>query len=345
MTTKTKAIIGGGVAVIALATGAFFIFRNKLDSIPVVGKLVADPVCPLTGVEPKNEKALDRPAVALKIENNSAAYPLSGLDDADVVYEEVVEGGLTRFMAIFHCSDSAQAGPVRSARIVDPGIMLPYTHILADAGGNDAVRAELDANDIVNIDESTAGGALSRVERSGYSSEHTLYGDTAALRKLGQKKFDDAPSDDIFEYGDLQDGGKKATSVTINMQTTVVSYQWKGGQWMRIDHEAPLVMEDGTPIGVDNVLIEEHTVNLSDTLGDVLGTASTEIADVTGSGKAVLFRDGKRLVGKWTRDSVEDPVVFETKAGDRMLLHEGTTWIELMPNDKGEVKGSFTVEK
>jgi hypothetical protein len=338
-------IAGGAAAVVVLATGAFFLLRNKLEDVPLVGQFVAPATCPLTGLEPKNEKALDRPAVAVKIENNSAAYPLSGLDDADVVYEEVVEGGLTRFMAIYHCTDSDQAGPVRSARIVDPGIVLPYTHILADAGGNDAVRSELDKNDIFNIDESTAGGALRRVERSGYSSEHTLYGDTGALRKLGEKKFEDAPSDDIFEFGDLQDGGKKASSVTINMQTTVVSYEWKGGQWMRIDHDAPLTMEDGTPIGVDNVLIEEHTVNLSDTLGDVLGTASTEIADVTGSGKAVLFRDGRQLAGKWTRDSVNDPVVFETKSGDRMVLHKGTTWIELMPSDKGEVKGSFSVEK
>jgi hypothetical protein len=345
VTTKTKAIAGGAAAFVALATGAFFLFRDKLPDVPLVNHFVEDPKCPLTGVEPKNEKALDRPAVAVKIENNSAAYPLSGLDKADVVYEEVVEGGLTRFMAIFHCSDSAQAGPVRSARIVDPGIMLPYTHILADAGGNETVRAELDKNDIFNIDESTAGGALSRVERSGYSSEHTLYGDTAALRKLGQKHFKDAPSDDIFEYGDLQKGSKKASSVTVNMQTTVVGYQWQGGRWMRIDHDAPLVMEDGTEIGVDNVLLEEHTVNLSDTLGDVLGTKSTEIADVTGTGKAVLFRDGRVLVGKWARDSILDPVVFETKSGDRMILHEGTTWIELLPNDKGEVVGSYTVEK
>jgi hypothetical protein len=345
VTTKTKAIAGGTAAVVALAAGAFFLFRNKLEDVPVLNKFVAPATGPLTGLEPKNEKALDRPAVAVKIENNSAAYPLSGLDKADVVYEEVVEGGLTRFMAIFHCSDSDQAGPVRSARIVDPGIMLPYTHILADAGGNDAVRKELDANDIFNIDESSAGGALRRVERSGYSSEHTLYGDTAALRKLGEKKFDEVPSDDIFEYGDLQEGAKKTSSVTINMQTTVVGYEWSGGQWMRLDHDAPLSMEDGTEIGVDNVIIEEHTVNLSDTLGDVLGTASTEIADVTGSGKAVLLRDGRRLTGKWIRDSVDEPVVFETKAGDRMVLHEGTTWIELMPNDKGEVKGSFTLEK
>jgi hypothetical protein len=345
VTTKTKAIIGGAAAVVALATGAFFLFRNKLEDVPVLNKLVAPPKCQLTGLEPKDEELIDRPAVAVKIENNSAAYPLSGLDKADVVYEEVVEGGLTRFMAIYHCGDTDLAGPVRSARIVDPAIMSPYTHILGDAGGNEAVKAALDDADIVSIDETTAGEAMHRVERPGYSSEHTLYGDTSKLRKLGSKKFEDAPSDDIFEYGDLQDGAKKVSSVTLNMWTTVVRFEWRGGQWMRIDHEAPLVMEDGTEIGVDNVLIEQHTVNLSTSLTDIAGNPSTEIADVTGSGKAYLFRDGRELVGKWIRESADDPVVFETKGGDRMVLHEGTTWIELLPDAKGEVKGAFSVEK
>lgn len=345
MTTKAKAFIGGGVAFVALATGAFFLFHDKLKDVPGLKSFVAPATCPLTGIEPKNDKVLDRPAVALKIENNSAAYPLSGLDKADVVYEEVVEGGLTRFMAIFHCSDSDQAGPVRSARIVDPAIMLPYTHILGDAGGNDIVRAALDKAGVVSIDETSAGSAMHRVDRPGYSSEHTLYGDTAALRKLGEKKFDDAPADDIFDYGDLQDGAKKASSITLNMWTTVVGYEWKAGQWHRIDHDAPLTMEDGTEIAVDNVLIEQHTVNLSSTLGDVIGNPSTEIADVTGKGKAFLFRDGHEIAGTWTRSSKDDPVVFETKSGDRMVLHEGTTWIELLPDGKGDVKGSFSVEK
>lgn len=345
MTTKTKAILGGGVAVLALATGAFFLFRDKVDSLPLVGHFVAKPTCPLTGLQPKNDKILDRPALAVKIENNSDAYPLSGLEKADVVYEEVVEGGLTRFMAIYHCSDSTKVGPVRSARIVDPAIMTPYTHILADAGGNDTVRAALEKAHIDSIDEDAAGSADTRVERPGYSSEHTLYGNTVALRKLGEKKFHDPPADDIFKFGDLQDGSKKAKSVTVDMSTTVVGYQWKGGRWARIDHDAPLTMENGHAIEVDNVLLEEHTVNLSTTLGDVHGIASTEIADVTGKGKAVLFRDGRELVGTWTRSSKTAPVVFETKGGDEMVLHKGTTWIELLPNDKGDVKGSFTVEK
>lgn len=346
MTTKTKALIGGGAAVALIAGAAFFIFTNKeLKDVPLLGAVVDDPTCPLTGLEPKNEKVAERPAVAVKIENNFAAYPLAGLEEADVVYEEVVEGGLTRFLAIYHCSDAAKAGPVRSARIIDPGIMVPYTRILAAAGGNDAVRAELESADIFSIDENTAGDAMSRAERPGISSEHTLYGDTAALRKLGTKKFDEAPSDELFEFGDLEGKSKKAGSVTVNMSSTVVRYEWDGNQWMRFDHDAPLSMESGTAIGVDNVLLEQHTVNLSETLSDVIGSASTEIADVTGQGKAVLFRDGRQIVGRWKRDSIESPVVFETKEGDEMVLHEGTTWIQLVPDDQGDVKGSFTVEK
>lgn len=346
MTTKTKALIGGGVAVALIAAGAFFIFMNKdLEDVPLLGAVVDDPKCPLTGAEPKNEKVVERPAVAVKIENNIAAYPLSGLEEADVVYEEVVEGGLTRFLAIYHCSDSQKAGPVRSARIIDPGIMIPYTRILAAAGGNDAVRAELAASDIFSIDESSAGETMTRAERPGISSEHTLYGNTSALRKLGDKHYDEPPSDDLFEFGDVQSPSKKASSVTVNMSSTVVRYEWNGEQWARFDHDAPLSMESGTEITVDNVLLEQHTVNLSETLGDVIGSASTEIADVTGQGKAVLFRDGRRIVGRWKRESMEDPVVFETKSGDAMVLHEGTTWIELVPDDAGDVKGSFSVEK
>lgn len=77
-----------------------------------------------------------RAAVAVKVENDPSAYPLSGLDDAEVVYEEVVEGGVTRFMAIYHCTGSGKVGPVRSSRIVDAAIMRPITHILAASGGN-----------------------------------------------------------------------------------------------------------------------------------------------------------------------------------------------------------------
>ena len=125
---------------------------------------------------------------------------------------------------------------------------------------------------------------------------------------------------------------------------TTVTYKWSGGKWHRYDDSEALVMESGTPIAVDNVIIEQHEVNYSAGLTDIVGNKSIEIADVTGSGKAILFRDGKMIKGRWVRKTVDAGVVYETKSGGRMVLDPGSTWIELLPNDKGEVKGSYSVQ-
>jgi hypothetical protein len=344
---KRAAIIGGSVLV--LAGGIFFVLTNReaVEGLPVIGEALADdPECPLTSLDPDRESRVERPAVAIKIENNPVAYPLSGLEDAEVVYEEPVEGGLTRFMAIYHCTDSPQAGPVRSARIVDPPIMSPYTRILGAAGGNDIVIGALDDADIVTIDETKAGDAMTRVDRPGVTSEHTLYADTAAVRQLGRKQFAEIPRDDLFEFGDLQGTGRRARQVTLTFSAgAIVTYDWDGKRWSRSDGDAPLANEAGEQIQTDNVIIEEHTVNHSDRLGDVLGTPSPEIADVTGSGRAFLFRDGRVFAGKWSRESTDEPVRFETKGGDAFVLHPGTTWIELLPDKQGDVKGSFAISK
>lgn len=340
MTSTAKKGIAIGAGVLVLAGGAFFLLSNK-ENIPVVGEAFEDPKCPLNGEETNNEELLDRPAVAVKVENTSVAYPLSGLEEAEIVYEEQVEGGLTRFLAIYHCGDSAKVGPIRSSREVDPTIMSPYTSILAAAGGNPGVRANLEEFDITLIDENTAGDAMERVARTGISSEHTLYGDTKALRKLGQKKFKDAPSGDIFEFGDAPDGGKKTKTVDISFGSSSMAFEWKEGAWFRSDGGEPLIMENGDQLSFDNVIIEEHTVNLSTEFADVLGTPSPVIADVTGQGDAYLFRDGRMYAGVWIRESEDDPVRFETKGGDTLVLKAGNTMIELLPNDEGEIKGSF----
>lgn len=341
---KVAAAVGG---VLVLAVGSFFLISNKED-IPLLNKVLPDPVvCPLKGTEPKTEALAERPAVAVKIENAPVAYPLSGLEEAEVVFEEVVEGGITRFMAIYHCNDAAKAGPIRSARAVDPAIMSPITKILAFSGANGQVLEALEESDVVVIDESGSNGAMERVPREGLSSEHTLYADTKQVRKVGRKAFSDAPPEDIFEFGALEDNGKTkaASEVTIQFSgATTVGYTWDGDGYLRTQAGAPFMSESGEQIKVANVLIEEHQVDNSTTT-DVLGNPSVEIADETGSGKAVLFRDGRAVVGRWSRESLEAPVVFETKTGDRMVFAEGSVWIHLVPSDAGDVKGSFSFVK
>jgi hypothetical protein len=342
VTSRARAVVIGA-GVVAVALGAFFLLRSKAD-LPIPG--FSEPAtCPLTGREPRDESLTERPAIAIKVENAPVARPLAGLEKADLVFEELVEGGATRFMAVYHCGDSSKIGPIRSAREVDPAIMVPVTQILAASGSNDPVRRALDEASVVFIEEGDSGEAMRRVPREGLGTEHTLYGASQGLRRIGSKKFSESPPSGIFEHGELQEGARKASSVTINFSSSsTITYDWKGGRWMRSQDGEPFVVESGKQIGVDNILIEEHTINFSKIV-DVLGTPSTQIKDVNGSGRALLFRDGRVIRGRWIRESEETPVVFETRSGDPMVLRPGNTWIELVPDQQGEVKGSFSYER
>ena len=335
------------VAAAALACLLFFGACSGDDDTPVAEASPSPsptppaPKCPLTGLDAAADADLDRPAVAVKIENNLSAYPLSGLEDAELVYEEQVEGGQTRFMAIFHCADTKKAGPVRSSRAVDPAIMTPTTRILAAAGGNLLVREILEDGNVIIIDEDSAGSAMRRIDRPGISMEHTLYGNTAKLRKIGQKEYKKPPPENLFSFGDLPAGGKKVKKITVEFSSaTTIEWRWSKGEWRRSEHGEHFVAESGEHIATDNLIIEQHIVNNSRTIVDVAGNPSIEIADVTGKGKAILFRDGKAFVGRWVRKTRKDRVVYRTKGGKEMTLKAGTTWVELLPNDEGEVKGS-----
>ncbi|MDQ3753015.1 MAG: DUF3048 domain-containing protein [Actinomycetota bacterium] len=301
-----------------------------------------EPLVCLGGRRPDKVR-LKRPAVAVKVENAPVAWPVSGLEKAEIVYEELVEGGVTRFMAIYHCSDAPKVGPVRSARVVDPAIMKPYTRILGAAGANAIVQRALDKARVISINEEQAGSAMTRVSRPGLASEHTLYAGTEGLRKIGRARFDKPPPQGIFSYGPLAPKGRRLGSVSMSFgDITQVVYRWVDGKWRRFEDGAPFVTERGRQIAVDNVLIERHRINYSKGVVDITGTPSTEIADTTGSGAAFLLRDHRLIRGKWTRKSVKKPAKFMTLQGKEMVLRRGKTWIELVPTRKGQAKGTVS---
>ncbi len=304
-----------------------------------------DPRCPLTGADAASVELAERPAVAVKVENDPVAYPLSGLEDAEVVFEELVEGNVTRFLAIYHCTDARKVGPVRSARVIDPGVMIPITRILGAAGGNNIVVRELKKAKVVLLDEKRSKKAMRRIPRSDVAYEHTLFANTVALRKLGQKRYDEPPRTS-FKFGRLQGRAKKTREVTMDFGgDATVGYRWIKGKWRRFDNGSPLQAEGGGQIAVDNVVIEQHTVKNSKTIVDVAGNPSIEIADDTGRGLAILLRGGKSIKGRWIRKNTRGPVEFVTKKGQTMVFAPGTVWVELLPDRKGDVKGSFTLGK
>ncbi len=297
------------------------------------------PTCPLTGKAPGGVD-FERPAVAVKIENSPAARPQSGLENADVVVEEIVEGGITRFMAIYHCDDAEKAGPVRSARFDDPKIAHPYTRVLAYSGSNAIVERELNKKKVIALNELNEEDAFFRVP-PGIYEVHNLYVDTTKLRAVVKKRKLDPPRP-VFEFGKLE-GGKASRTRSFRVSfnnSSAIEYRWEKGSWRRFEAGAPFRTAAGRQIAVENVLVQEVEVNPSPTIVDSANNPSPDIA-LVGKGRAFLFRDGKVVKGRWRIGNEGSTPVFTTKSGKRMVFAPGETWIELVPSKKGAWKGAI----
>ena len=300
-----------------------------------------EPVCPLTGETIPKGVDIDRAAVAVKVENSPEARPQSGLEDADIVYEEIVEGGITRFMAIFHCEDSKKVGPVRSARFDDPKIAKPYTRILAFSGGNSIVERELTRQKMVALQENDGGGSLYRVP-AGVLEVHNLFGDTAKIRKLPPSKKARGPHTDLFEFGPLPETAKKARRVKIHFTSSnEIEYRWKKGAWLRYEAGAPFKSATDGQIKTPNLLVQQVKVNNSQKIVDSAGNPSPDIS-LMGRGPAFLFRDGKVQKGTWQIKKEGNQAVFVSKDKQPFVFAQGSIWIELVPSKKGNVKGSMS---
>ena len=350
LTSRGKALVAGGAVVAVLGGGmaALALSGNTPDSVAgVLGALpgVDDPVepCPLTGEMLPGDKAPpDRPVLAVKVENTPDAQPLAGLQGADIVYEEVVEGGITRFVVLFHCDEADRIGPVRSIRSTDPGILAPFSEhpLLAFSGGSKGVRAIVEDAGMAAMDEDSATKAFIRDDTR--IVPHNLFTSTKPLWGKGRKLAEDEPAPGSpFTYSDeVPTPSKKARGATVVFSgLATAEWRWSKGQWVRYLEGSPMMLESGGPITADNVVIQVVKTTESD-FHDVTGYPSPEV-DLTGSGKAWVLRDGKLIVGKWERSDESGFTTFRAKSGEEIALKPGTTFVELAPKGMFDAEISF----
>ena len=348
LTSRGKAVVAGGavVAVLGGGIGALALSGNAPDVTGIVDAVVpGDTVqpCPLTGETlPGDAAPPDRPVLAVKVENTPDAQPLAGLDGADIVYEEVVEGGITRFVVLFHCDDADRIGPVRSIRSTDPGILTPFSEhpLLAFSGGSKGVRTIVEDAGMTTLDEDSATKAFERDDDR--DVPHNLFTATKPLWVKGLKRADGEPAPEpAFTYGEeVPTPSKKARSATVVFSSLATAeWHWAKGRWVRYLEGSPMLLENGEPITTDNVVIQVVRTTESE-FQDVLDYPSPEV-DLTGSGKAWVLRDGKLIVGKWERSDEAAFTTFVTKSGDEIALKPGTTYVELAPKGMFDAQISF----
>ena len=284
------------------------------------------PACPLTGGGAPAGGIPRRPVLAIKVENLEEARPQAGLGSADIVYEEPVEGGITRFIALFQCSLPDRVGPVRSAREVDASVLPQYgSPILAFSGAAPGVERTVEGADLRLVDESTGGDAYQRDDAR--VAPHNLYVSPERLYRVTHAGR--VPPEPVFRYADDVTGrSHRAASVHLPFSVySDVTWTWsrRAGAWVRFHGEVAHTTEDGDQVSADNVLVQVVRVT-----PDPDGGLTPEVA-LTGHGKAFLFRDGRVIVGTWEREGVGDVTSFRTKDGDDLTLAPGRTWVELYP--------------
>jgi Protein of unknown function (DUF3048) N-terminal domain/Protein of unknown function (DUF3048) C-terminal domain len=296
----------------------------------VAAKAAAHPTCPLTGLPPSKHQNISRPPLAVKIDNVSDALPQSGVNSADIVVEELVEGGLTRLMAIFQCDKAATVGPIRSARISDADILaLLHGSVLGFSGANPADLPPIEAHgDTVLISQDSDPQYFYRSDAR--PAPHNVFSSTKRMLHAGiAARHNLKAPKPLFTYGVIDPAAKRAHQVSLNWPAASALWTWSGNHWLRTQDGSVDRLSSGAQVSATNVVV--MSVDIASTgLHDVLGNASP--LDVTvGSNKVWVFRNGKMVKGTWSRPKVTSGLTLRDKAGHVIALAPGRTWIELLP--------------
>lgn len=337
--TNMKRVIAGVVALLIAALGVAMAFggggaeaaapTTEPDTTTTAAPTTTEPqsVAPLTGVSDGYGELLDRPALMVKVDNHVEARPQAGLNQADIVIEERVEGNITRLAAIFHSQDADPVGPVRSTRSTDIDLAaLLGRPLYASSGGNDHVLGELRRANVVDVGHNRGGAGFWR--EGGRRGPHNLMASTVALRARSDEAL--AAPAPVFQYrtaGEaLAPGAVPAGGVALSFGGAEVSrFGWDPDSktWLRSQSGAAHLDAAGQQVAPKNVVVMEIAYSFSG--------VSKPHGITTGEGRALVFTDGHLIEGRWVRPGPASPLQLLAADGTPIKLTAGQTFLELPP--------------
>jgi len=285
-----------------------------------------------------------RAALAVKIDTTDAGRPQAGLQQADVVVEEVVEGGLTRLLAVFQSQDPTTVGPVRSARSTDLAVLAELGRpLFAWSGANPTFQAAVEAADLVDVGAAAVPDAYRRDDAR--RAPYNLFAAPEQLRDAADRADAAAtrtPPEPLFDYrpdgAPLAGPGVRATGGFRSvMLATAVAWTWNApdGRWERTQNGTPHVDADGARVTAANVVVR-LTPYVDSGVRDSRGAVVPE-AEAVGEGDAWLLSDGQAQPGRWHKDAADAPTTYTDSDGNPLQLTPGTTWVELLPPGTAEI--------
>jgi hypothetical protein len=289
---------------------------------------------PLTGVA---GEVVTRPALAVKVENTNAARPQSGLEQADVVWETIVEFEVSRFVAVFQSQVPAEIGPIRSVRPMDPLIVSPLKGLFTFSGGQTGILELVDQAPVQVLSHDRGVDGMYR--SSARSAPHNVYADPTKLWAQADAEHQASPERQFgfarsAEQASAVVQGTPATTLTFALSSqSKPSWTWDGTQWLRSEGSSPAMAASGVQLSAANVvsIVADHP-------GTEFGAQNGAIVPtytLVGSGEGTLASGGKTVPVTWQKDSQEAPMRLFLADGTEALLSPGNTWVELVPADGG----------
>ena len=280
---------------------------------------------PLTGLPLKGEGPRN-PVLAVKIDNSSSSSPQVGLSGADMVAEELVEGGSTRLAVFFHSKVPADVGPVRSMRASDIGIVSPLNAVLVASGGAPPTVARVRDAGIRTVTE----GGTGYYRDSGRSAPYNLFmrlGELAKTLEAGELP----PAYLPFGDDELPKGRPARTVVTSFSGASSSTFRFEKGSYVNTDSYA----------GAEDQFRPRTLLALRVQIGDAgyRDPAGNPVPETkfTGTGEATVFTGGRAVPATWTKDGLEAPLQLAGRDGSKLVLPPGRVWLALVPASGGGV--------
>lgn len=292
---------------------------------------------------PIDSTELYSPPLALKIDNAPTALPQQGLQDADIVFEELVEGGLTRFLAIFHSQIPTSVGPIRSGRSTDIPLLMPFDGALFGwSGSNWAFRKLLDTVAITDVglyrNPSHYWRQTERIPPS------NLW--VRASQLFNKEAHDPHSSEPLWPYElpeETTSGpSREIKGVKVDWGSTKVEHLWDAARsgWARSQNDDPHVVLDlkgeQHELAPENLIIQFTKYVLTNE-EDVNGARIPLGLVSEGSGTAWILKDGGLIEGRWIKANVTVHTDFFDNQGRLIAMSPGSTWVLLAPRDSVEI--------
>jgi hypothetical protein len=292
--------------------------------------------CPLTGLRDANKPWLKRRPLVVKIDNAPLARPQSGLLSADIIIEHLAEGGVTRFDAIFWCGEGDAIGPIRSARLIDLEVVPMLQAILVNVGAsNEVLKLLYDSFGKQIIDEGFDKSAFHRITTR--AAPHNTYTSSAILwavateRGINQK---DLQLKGLTFNATAPSNGKAANTITIPYSPDYADTMWEYAAETKTYRKSllgqPLMDAMNQQAQATNVVILFAPHSVTDIIEDSVGSRSIKI-ELTGRGRALIFRDGQMIAGTWLRTERNAMLRLVDANNQDVALKPGRSWFEVVP--------------